>query len=112
MIEALQHHINEKFPITLPERRVEFENMVGFIPMFPVPSSRYNTASLMGGWELSRFPLRRHINSARRSQLMIILEPKVCCSLFGSIFRTFQTQIDLIGEGPFSTLINCNNTLL
>ena len=38
MIEALQHHINEKFPITSPEKRAEFEQKVGFIPMFPVPN--------------------------------------------------------------------------
>ena len=35
--EALQHQINEKFSITSPEKRAEFEQKVGFIPMFPVP---------------------------------------------------------------------------
>ena len=35
MLEALQHHINEKFPITSSEKRIEFEQKVGFLPMFP-----------------------------------------------------------------------------
>ena len=35
MIEALQHHIGDKFPITSPEQKAEFERKVGFIPMFP-----------------------------------------------------------------------------
>ena len=38
MLEALQHHINEKFPITSSEKRIEFEQKVGFLPMFPVPN--------------------------------------------------------------------------
>jgi multiple sugar transport system substrate-binding protein len=33
MIEALQHHIL----LSTPEKRIEFEQKVGFIPMFPVP---------------------------------------------------------------------------
>ena len=49
MLEALQHHI----PLSTPEKRLEFEQKVGFIPMFPVPDLSYPSATLMGGWEFS-----------------------------------------------------------
>ena len=103
MIEALQHHINEKFPITSPEKRAEFENMVGFIPMFPVPSSRYDTASLMGGWELA-VPITSTHKQLAWELLTIILEPKVLAPYLAA-HSNLPTQIP-IGEGPFSALIN------
>src|ERR687885_14946 len=38
MLELLQHHISDKFPITSSQKRLEFEQKVGMIPMFPVPN--------------------------------------------------------------------------
>ena len=38
-------------PIQNSIDRIEFENQIGFLPMFPVPDKNNQTATLMGGWE-------------------------------------------------------------
>jgi multiple sugar transport system substrate-binding protein len=103
MIEALQHHINERFPITSPERRTEFENMVGFLPMLPVPSPNYNTTSLMGGWELA-VPKTSTQKQLAWELITIMLEPKILTPYLAA-HSNLPTQIP-IGEGPYSLLIN------
>ena len=35
------------------QTRADFENKIGFIPLFPVPSLDNQTSTLMGGWELA-----------------------------------------------------------
>ena len=36
------------------KERDQFENIVGFLPMFPISNNESNqTATLMGGWELN-----------------------------------------------------------
>jgi multiple sugar transport system substrate-binding protein len=32
----------------------DFENQIGFLPMFPVPNEGNQSFTLMGGWEFSR----------------------------------------------------------
>ena len=103
MIEALQHHINERFPITSPERRTEFENMVGFLPMLPVPSPKYNTASLMGGWELA-VPKTSTQKQFAWELITIMLDPKMLTPYLAA-HSNLPTQIP-IGEGPYSSIIN------
>jgi multiple sugar transport system substrate-binding protein len=103
MIEALQHHINERFPITSPERRTEFENMVGFLPMLPVPSSNYNTTSLMGGWELV-VPKTSTQKELAWELITIMLEPKILTPYLAA-HSNLPTQIP-IGEGQYSSIIN------
>ena len=83
MIEALQHHINERFPITSPEKRAEFQQKVGFIPMFPVPSPTNATASLMGGWELA-VPLTSIHKQLAWDLLAIMLKPKILAPYLSS----------------------------
>ena len=83
MIEALQHHINERFPITSPEKRAEFQQKVGFIPMFPVPSPTNATASLMGGWELA-VPLTSIHKQLAWDLLAIMLKPKILAPYLAS----------------------------
>ena len=89
MIEALQHHINEKFPITSPEKRAEFEQKVGFIPMFPVPTTSHVTSSLMGGWELA-VPLTSIHKALTWESAYNNAKTQNTCFVFGSHTRTFQ----------------------
>jgi multiple sugar transport system substrate-binding protein len=103
MIEALQHHINEKFPITSAEKMNEFKQRVGFIPMFPVPDAAQETSSLMGGWELAIPKTSLHKDLAWE-MLSIMLEPKVLAPYLAS-HSNLPTQIP-IGEGTSSTLLN------
>jgi multiple sugar transport system substrate-binding protein len=44
----LQYHV--RFNAT--EQKQDFEQKVGFLPMFPVPNLSYKSATLMGGWLL------------------------------------------------------------
>jgi len=100
--EALQHQINEKFSITSPEKRAEFEQKVGFIPMFPVPSPTNTTASLMGGWELA-VPLTSNHKQLAWELLTIMLKPKILAPYLAA-HSTLPTQIP-IGQDPYSRVI-------
>jgi multiple sugar transport system substrate-binding protein len=104
MIEALQHHI----PISTLEKRIEFEQKVGFIPMFPVPSLENNskTATLMGGWALSIPSTSIHKDLAWEL-ITTILEPKILAPYLAA-HANLPTQIP-IGEGNFSQ--TANNTI-
>lgn len=102
MIEALQHHI----PISTPEKRIEFEQKVGFIPMFPVPNLNNNSATLMGGWALSIPSTSIHKDLAWEL-ITTILEPKILAPYLAA-HANLPTQIP-IGEGNFSQ--TANNTI-
>jgi multiple sugar transport system substrate-binding protein len=99
MIEALQHHI----PISTPEKRIEFEQKVGFIPMFPVPNLDNNSATLMGGWALSIPSTSIHKDLAWEL-ITTILEPKILAPYLAAHVN-IPTQIS-IGEGSFSQSAN------
>jgi multiple sugar transport system substrate-binding protein len=99
MIEALQHHI----PISTPEKRIEFEQKVGFIPMFPVPNLDNNSATLMGGWALSIPSTSIHQDIAWEL-VTTILEPKILAPYLAA-HANLPTQIP-IGEGDYSQSAN------
>jgi multiple sugar transport system substrate-binding protein len=100
MIEALQHHI----PLSNSEKKEEFEQRVGFIPMFPVPSLDDRNATLMGGWILSIPSTSVHKDLAWEL-ITTILEPKIL-SPYLAAHANLPTQIP-IGEGNYSqTAIN------
>jgi len=103
MIEALQHHISEKFPITSIEKKIEFEKRVGFIPMFPVPNKSYQTSSLMGGWELA-IPQTSLQKDLAWELLTIMLEPKILAPYLAA-HSNLPTQVP-IGEGPYARELN------
>ena len=103
MLEALQNHINEKFPITSPEKRIEFEQKVGFIPMFPVPNPNYQSTTLMGGWELS-IPKISMNKDLAWELLTIMVEPKILAPYLAT-HSNLPTQIP-IGEGPYAASLN------
>jgi multiple sugar transport system substrate-binding protein len=102
MIEALQHHI----PLSTPEKRIEFEQKVGFIPMFPVPNLDNTTATLMGGWVLSIPSTSTHKDLAWEL-VTTILEPKILAPYLAA-HANLPTQIP-IGEGNYSQ--TANNTI-
>ena len=103
MIEALQHHIGERFPITSPEKKREFEQKVGFIPMFPIPDKNYHTSSLMGGWELGIPNTSIHKDLAWEF-LTILVEPKILAPYLAA-HSNLPTQVP-IGEGPYARDLN------
>ena len=102
MIEALQHHI----PLSTPEKRMEFEQKVGFIPMFPVPNLDNKSATLMGGWALSIPSTSVHKDLAWEL-ITTILEPKILAPYLAA-HANLPTQIP-IGEGNYSQA--ANNTI-
>lgn len=103
MIEALQHHINEKFPINSPEKKTRFEQLVGFMPMFPVPDRNYQTSTLMGGWEFSIPKTSIHKDLAWEL-LTILVEPRILAPYLAS-HSNLPTQIP-IGEGQYARDLN------
>jgi multiple sugar transport system substrate-binding protein len=103
MIEALQHHI----PISTPEKRIEFEQKVGIIPMFPVQNLDNNkSATLMGGWALSIPSTSIHKDLAWEL-ITTIFEPKILAPYLAA-HANLPTQIP-IGEGNYSQ--TANNTI-
>jgi multiple sugar transport system substrate-binding protein len=81
------------------EQWPDLEQKVGFLPMFPVPDKDNQTASLMGGWELS-IPKTSKYKELAWELITIILEPKIFAPL-DQKYGYLPTQIP-IGEGPYS----------
>jgi multiple sugar transport system substrate-binding protein len=94
MLEALQHHVH----LNTSEQKREFEEKIGFLPMFPVPDLSYNSSSLMGGWELSIPETSNHKDLAWEL-ITIILEPDILAPHIVS-HANLPTQIS-IGENSY-----------
>jgi multiple sugar transport system substrate-binding protein len=103
MIEALQHHVRDGYNVTTPEKRMEFEQKVGFIPMFPVPDLIHQTSTLMGGWEFS-IPKTSTNKDLAWELLAIIVQPKILVPYLAQ-HSNLPTQIP-IGQGPFAASLN------
>ena len=104
MLEALQHHVD----LNTTEQKRDFEQKVGFLPMFPVPTNlHYNTSSLMGGWEFS-IPSTSNHKDLAWELITIMLEPSILAPYVVS-HANLPTQIS-IGEGsPY--VIEANKTI-
>jgi len=102
MLEALQHHVH----LNTTEQKRDFEQKVGFIPMFPVPNLSYKSSSLLGGWELS-IPKTSNHKDLAWELITIILEPKILAPYIVS-HANLPTQIS-IGEGPYE--LEANKTI-
>lgn len=102
MLEALQHHVN----LNTSEQKREFEEKIGFLPMFPVPDLSYNSSSLMGGWELSIPETSKHKDLAWEL-ITIILEPDILAPYIVS-HANLPTQIS-IGESSY--ILEANKTI-
>jgi multiple sugar transport system substrate-binding protein len=95
MLEALQHHVH----LNTTEQKQDFEKKVGFLPMFPVPNQGNQTASLMGGWQMS-IPTTSRNKDLAWELITIMLEPKIFAPL-DQKYGYLPTQVP-IGEGPYS----------
>ena len=95
MLEALQNHVH----VNTTEQRQEFENKVGFLPMFPVPEGTNHSATMMGGWELSI------TNKSKNKDLVwelitIMVDPKIITPFYEK-YGLLPTQVS-IGDGEYS----------
>ena len=102
MLEALQNHVH----VNTTEQRQEFENKVGFLPMFPVPEGTNHSATMMGGWELSV------TNKSKNKDLVwelitIMVDPKIITPFYEK-YGLLPTQVS-IGDGEYSA--NLSNTI-
>jgi multiple sugar transport system substrate-binding protein len=92
--------------LSTPEKCLEFEQKIGFIPMFPVPNEDNESATLMGGWALS-IPITSSHKDLAWELITIILEPKILAPYLAA-HANLPTQIP-IGKGPYSA--TANNTI-
>jgi len=76
----------------------DLEQKIGFIPMFPVPYEGNQTASLMGGWQMS-IPTTSRNKDLAWELITIMLEPKIFAPL-DQKYGYLPTQVP-IGEGPY-----------
>jgi len=95
MLEALQNHVH----VNTTEQRQEFENKVGFLPMFPVPEGTNQSATMMGGWELSI------TNKSKNKDLVwelitLMVDPKIITPFYEK-YGLMPTQVS-IGDGEYS----------
>ena len=95
MLEALQNHVH----VNTTEQRQEFENKVGFLPMFPVPEGTNQSATMMGGWELSI------TNKSKNKDLVwelitLMVDPKIITPFYEK-YGLLPTQVS-IGDGEYS----------
>jgi multiple sugar transport system substrate-binding protein len=81
---------------TRGEKITDFEDRVGFIPMFPVPNLDNETSTLMGGWELA-IPKKSTHKDLAWKLITLMLEPKTLTPWLIE-HRVLPTQIT-IGEG-------------
>ena len=73
-----------------------FEERVGFLPMFPVPNEGDQTSTLMGGWELA-IPTASHHKDLAWKLITLMLEPDTLAPWLVE-HRLLPTQVT-IGEG-------------
>ena len=76
------------------------EQMVGFLPAFPVPNDSIQTSTMMGGWELSIPSTSTHKDLAWEL-ITIMLEPKILVPWLEK-YGYLPTQV-AIGQGNYST---------
>ena len=76
MIEGSWLPSSTQKPIQNSRDRIEFENQIGFLPMFPVPVEGNQNSTLMGGWEFSIPSTSLHKELAWKL-ITIMLEPNI-----------------------------------
>ena len=85
-LHQAQDFVNRKFAVSIDgswvpgefplEKRNQLEKLVGFIPAFPISTNETNqTATMMGGWELS-IPISSTHKDLAWELITIMLEPK------------------------------------
>jgi multiple sugar transport system substrate-binding protein len=58
------------------QKRADFENRIGFIPLFPVPGPDKQSSTLMGGWELA-IPITSKHKTLAWEFIEAILDPEI-----------------------------------
>jgi multiple sugar transport system substrate-binding protein len=84
-----------KFP-----NNTNIEQIVGFLPAFPVPDNTVQTTTMMGGWQLGIPSSSTHKDLAWEF-ITIMLEPEIFAPWLQR-YGYLPTQVS-IGEGPYST---------
>jgi multiple sugar transport system substrate-binding protein len=103
MLEAVQNHVRDDYNVTTFEKVREFEQKVGMIPMFPVPDPSYQSATLLGGWELGIPRISKNKDLAWEL-ITTMLKPKIIAPMLQK-FGLLPTRVS-IGEGPTSIAFN------
>ncbi len=93
MLEALQNHVH----LNTTEQKQQFEQKVGFLPMFPVPNATDRSATMMGGWELG-IPNTSRNKDLAWELVTIMLEPKIITPFYEK-YGLLPTQISKICQG-------------
>jgi multiple sugar transport system substrate-binding protein len=76
------------------------EQIVGFLPVFPVPDASVQTTTMMGGWQFS-IPSTSTQKDLAWELITIMLEPEIFAPWLQR-YGYLPTQLS-IGEGPYST---------
>ena len=76
------------------------EQIVGFLPVFPVPDASVQTTTMMGGWQFS-IPSTSTQKDLAWELITIMLEPEIFAPWLQQ-YGYLPTQSS-IGEGPYST---------
>jgi multiple sugar transport system substrate-binding protein len=86
-----------------PEERKDLDSRVGLVPMVPVPNQNTQTATLLGGWELS-IPTSSKNKDLAWELLTIMLEPKIISPWLEQT-GAIPTQ-KTVGSGPGLAQLN------
>ncbi len=84
----------------------DLEEQVGYIPMFPVPDDESQTATLMGGWELT-IPVNSKNKELTWELISLMVEPDVLAPWLAK-YNYLPTQLP-IGQGPYSQELRATN---
>lgn len=84
----------------------ELDDQVGYIPMFPVPNDTTQTATLMGGWELT-IPATSRNKDLTWELISLMVEPELLAPWLAK-YNYLPTQLP-IGQGPFSQELRATN---
>jgi multiple sugar transport system substrate-binding protein len=89
---------------TAEQNVTNFEQKVGFIPMFPVPNKEdTQTSTMMGGWLLT-IPAGSKNKDLAWELIIIMLEPKILAPWLAK-YSFLPTQ-KVIGQGNYSTVFS------
>ncbi|MDQ3835667.1 MAG: extracellular solute-binding protein [Thermoproteota archaeon] len=95
MLEALQNHIH----LNTTEQKDAFEQQVGFLAMFPVPSLNDTSSTMLGGHLLS-VP-QTSTNKELAWELITIIEQPEIMAPYHAKYGLLPTQVP-IGNGPYA----------
>ncbi|MGH9876457.1 MAG: extracellular solute-binding protein [Nitrososphaerales archaeon] len=101
MIEA--SHVPAYFQ---PEQGEDLEEKIGYIPALPVPDESVQTATLMGGWELT-IPITSKNKDLTWELISLMVEPDILAPWLAK-YNYLPTQLP-IGEGPYAEQLRETN---